>query len=91
MFPGMLTFKKSFKTIKIFSLDCPYDAMYIGDNFCDDMTNNPECGFDGGDCCKPYSNMNFCSDCICIVHNEKMPNGTKGTQKTKVPYQIKES
>ena len=23
----------------------------IGNNVCDDITNRPECGFDGGDCC----------------------------------------
>merc|ERR1719277_2296636 len=24
---------------------------WIGDDYCDDMNNNPECNFDGGDCC----------------------------------------
>ena len=37
----------------------------IGDGVCDDETNNPECGYDGGDCCGPNAIMDFCQDCLC--------------------------
>jgi len=42
---------------------------WIGDNYCDDQNNNPECGMDGGDCCQedPIAGWdNYCSDCLCI-------------------------
>ena len=32
-------------------IDCSSPQL-IGDNYCDDVTNTPECNFDGGDCCK---------------------------------------
>ena len=28
------------------------NAGWIADNYCDDINNNPECEFDGGDCCQ---------------------------------------
>merc|ERR1711962_738923 len=42
---------------------------WIGDNLCDDQHNNPECDFDGGDCCQdePADGWDqFCNDCLCI-------------------------
>ena len=37
----------------------------IGDNFCDDNNNNKDCEFDGGDCCNPESNKQWCIECKC--------------------------
>ena len=42
--------------------DVPY---YIGDGWCDDENNNESCGFDGGDCCGPNVNTQYCTECIC--------------------------
>ena len=38
---------------------------WVGDNICDDGTNNQECNFDGGDCCGPDVNKNYCIGCHC--------------------------
>ena len=39
---------------------------WIGDEFCDDMTNNVKCNFDGGDCCGTYVNEAWCTECLCL-------------------------
>ena len=38
---------------------------WIGDGFCDDLTNNFDCDFDGGDCCGPKVNQKYCKLCTC--------------------------
>ena len=38
---------------------------YHGDGYCDDTNNNEECLFDGGDCCGPDINLDYCTECIC--------------------------
>ena len=37
----------------------------VGNGFCNDETNNPECNYDGGDCCAMNANTNSCSECNC--------------------------
>ena len=37
----------------------------VGDGYCQDFNNNRHCSFDGGDCCGPCVNEEFCSDCKC--------------------------
>ena len=37
----------------------------VGDGYCNDDTNNPDCNFDGGDCCGGNVNMQYCTDCQC--------------------------
>ena len=32
---------------------CPHSTTLIGNGKCDDHLNNPNCNFDGGDCCLP--------------------------------------
>ena len=44
---------------------CEIDG-YKGDGYCDDGNNNCGCEFDGGDCCNPHANMDYCSECKCI-------------------------
>ena len=39
---------------------------YIGDMFCDDVTNTKGCNYDGGDCCDPYSFFFLCHHCVCF-------------------------
>ena len=41
-----------------------YNA-WIGDDYCDDVTNNAECGYDGGDCCGDDVKTDYCNECIC--------------------------
>ena len=38
----------------------------VGDGFCNDETNNPECNYDGGDCCGSCVVKQYCSDCECL-------------------------
>ena len=35
------------------------------DYHCDDVTNTPECNFDGGACCGENVDKSFCIDCEC--------------------------
>ena len=39
---------------------------WIGDGFCDDLNNNKDCEFDGGDCCGLSAKKVFCVKCNCI-------------------------
>ena len=39
---------------------------YKGDGICDDENNNEGCDFDGGDCCIPNVNKDFCTECKCL-------------------------
>ena len=41
------------------------DPDLVGDSFCHDSTNTPECDYDGGDCCQDYLFPIFCQDCLC--------------------------
>ena len=45
--------------------NCEYSDL-IADGYCDDGNNNPECNFDGGDCCGNNVKTDFCSDCVCM-------------------------
>ena len=45
---------------------CNENPNWIGDNYCDDATNNEECEWDGGDCCGSNVNTNYCTICECI-------------------------
>ena len=37
----------------------------VGNGFCNDEINNPDCNYDGGDCCAMNANTDSCSDCSC--------------------------
>ena len=37
-----------------------------GDGFCNDITNNQDCNYDGGDCCGPDVNTQYCTECQCL-------------------------
>jgi hypothetical protein len=38
----------------------------IGDGYCDDNNNVPECNYDGGDCCGSCVNKEYCFTCACL-------------------------
>ncbi len=49
-------------------LECHIPA-YVGDSFCDDVTNIPVCEYDGGDCCPDQVTeltYEYCSECYCL-------------------------
>jgi hypothetical protein len=48
------------------SSDCIRES-WVGDGFCDDATNTPECRFDGGDCCGVNANKRHCTKCKCFA------------------------
>ena len=52
--------------------ECQYDQL-VDNGFCDDVSNTPECNYDGGDCCKSPLLRNFCRDCICHAGSGKNP------------------
>ena len=54
------------KLHNIFNLAC--NVTKINDGICQDETNIPECGFDGGDCCIPHSVMQFKECQVCECH-----------------------
>ena len=44
----------------------PCPSGWAGDGICDDICNNEENGFDGGDCCGDDALLFFCSECACL-------------------------
>ena len=56
--------KFRFKNPYIKKSGCEYDH-WIGDGYCDDINNNMNCSYDGGDCCGPVINTYYCMDCQC--------------------------
>ena len=38
---------------------------WIADGYCDDINNNLDCTYDGGDCCGPNVNTQYCTECMC--------------------------
>merc|ERR1712051_442063 len=63
--------------------DCPKPE-FIGDWFCDDITNIPECNFDGGDCCHVDSFTFSCNFCICYMDNLTTSTNTNASKFTLV-------
>ena len=53
----------------------------VGDGFCHDETNNVECNYDGGDCCKKSVKKEFCSKCECIEGELKPLNDINSLNK----------
>ena len=47
----------------------------IMDQYCDDINNNLDCSYDGGDCCGCNINTDYCTECQCLD-----PNGMKVEQ-----------
>ena len=49
---------------------CPFWHL-LGDNYCDDEANIPECGYDLEDCCKIENDRSICTDCLCFTPEDK--------------------
>ena len=54
----------------------------VGNGYCNDITNNENCDYDGGDCCGSCLNTENCTECVCYgyiigngVHNALVQNG----------------
>ena len=54
---------------------------WINDGGCDDINNNFDCNFDGGDCCGSDVNTAFCTACQCL---EVGGGGSGGTTTSSV-------
>ena len=39
----------------------------VEDGYCNDITNNPECNYDGGDCCHELADFSYCLHCECLT------------------------
>ena len=58
---------------------------WIGDGYCDDINNNLDCTYDGGDCCGSNVNTESCSECLCLEvggggsSGTTTPSGTTGS------------
>ena len=52
----------------------------VGDGYCNDETNNPDCNYDGGDCCGSCINTDFCDNCTCFGNTtgNGIPNALVG-------------
>ena len=48
---------------------CTGTPSWIADNYCDDVNNNVECSYDGGDCCGCNVDTTWCSVCACLDPN----------------------
>ena len=47
---------------------------WIGDGYCDDVNNNLDCTYDGGDCCLDYVYEDYCDECLCLeCHSRPTP------------------
>ena len=49
---------------------------WIADGYCDDINNNVDCIFDGGDCCGSNVNTLYCTECLCLEGEEGGNGGT---------------
>ena len=47
-------------------LPAGWEPTQVGNSFCSDQLNNPECDYDGGDCCGSNVNTDWCTECICF-------------------------
>ena len=43
-----------------------FDPSWHADGYCDDDNNKEACFFDGGDCCGPNVNTEYCTECQCL-------------------------
>ena len=66
---------------------------------CDDICNNEENGFDGGDCCGDDVSTIWCTECECLEGSEgskaskamKAIKGSKGSKASKASKAMKGS
>ena len=65
-----ITFEWSPRKTFFVSGNC-FNTAWFADNYCDDVNNVPECGYDGGDCCTPgeHANCDTAEGCTCLDCN----------------------
>ena len=51
---------------------CEYPSL-VGDWYCDDDANTPECQYDGGDCCTGGYTF-WCIECVCYEESTQKPS-----------------
>ena len=58
-----------FYLLETISLSVPGcdNVQLVGNGLCNNKTNNPDCNYDGGDCCVVNANTTHCSECACHV------------------------
>ena len=58
------------------SLNCLDGVKYVmvGNGYCNDETNNADCNYDDGDCCKLNVKTDHCTECTCY-HQESCAAG----------------
>ena len=54
------------------------DEGFAKDKFCDDGNNNCGCKWDGGDCCGPNNDYQYCKECKCKDPKSKFKGQIKG-------------
>ena len=59
-----------------------FKPSFVANGHCNDEANNKECSYDGGDCCGPCINKDYCSECMCLgetvenlINNALIGNG----------------
>ena len=52
---------------------CP-NPDWSEDLYCDDVTNNEMCDWDGGACCLPEIKDSYCELCICHIDGTRHPS-----------------
>ena len=55
---------------------------WIADGYCDDINNNLDCSYDGGDCCGPNVNTQYCNICQSLEGGGGGSGGTTTTSGT---------
>ena len=62
---GITTSSGTTTPIETTSTTASCNQGWIGDGYCDDINNNVDCSFDGGDCCGTVC-TNYCAQCLCL-------------------------
>ena len=56
--------------VKVLSNECQLplqqECLWHADGYCDDSVNSHFCKYDGGDCCGPDVNTQYCQTCQCF-------------------------
>ena len=63
------------------------NLQWVGDGYCDDITNNPICNYDGGDCCLSNIQTTYCNECQCLEEGNNTTN-TISTIPSNLSYQL---
>ena len=59
-------FSLKYRSIRIYGIDLCAAGELIGNGYCNDEANIAVCEYDGGDCCGPNVNTEFCYQCTCL-------------------------